>query len=290
MLAADDSGSGSSLAKLYGLYDRDEERVDHSTIDELVGVFHLVTLGAWFFFVAIVARRDSATPHVPRLVTLLVPRDDPRRGVRGAARALRSAEHCCYLQNTLIVGAGDIGQLVARKLLQHPEYGINLVGFVDAHPRRQAGRARAPRAPRAARPPLGSSSRLLDVERVIIAFSDEPDDEAMLATIRELRKLDVQIDIVPRLFEIVGPKARDPHLRGPAARRPAAGAALALVAAAQAHDRLRRRAGDADRCHCAALRAASRFASGSTPRARSSSARAARATTCSSSPPSSSGR
>jgi saccharopine dehydrogenase-like NADP-dependent oxidoreductase len=31
----------------------------------------------------------------------------------------------------VVVGAGDIGQLVARKLLQHPEYGINLVGFVD---------------------------------------------------------------------------------------------------------------------------------------------------------------
>ena len=38
-------------AKLYGLYDRDEEHVDHSTIDEVVGVFHLVTLGAWFFFI-----------------------------------------------------------------------------------------------------------------------------------------------------------------------------------------------------------------------------------------------
>ena len=40
-----------------------------------------------------------------------------------------------YLQNTLIVGAGDVGQLVARKILQHPEYGINLVGFVDSRPK-----------------------------------------------------------------------------------------------------------------------------------------------------------
>ena len=34
-------------AKLYGLYDRDEERTDHSTTDDVVGVFHLVTVGAW---------------------------------------------------------------------------------------------------------------------------------------------------------------------------------------------------------------------------------------------------
>ena len=35
------------LTKLYGLYERDEERTDHSTVDDVVGVFHLVTVGAW---------------------------------------------------------------------------------------------------------------------------------------------------------------------------------------------------------------------------------------------------
>src|SRR5438128_3406526 len=29
-------------AKVYGLYDKDEERADHSTADDFVGVFHLV--------------------------------------------------------------------------------------------------------------------------------------------------------------------------------------------------------------------------------------------------------
>jgi len=42
-----------------------------------------------------------------------------------------------YLQNTIILGAGHVGQLVARKLLRHPEYGVNLVGFVDSEPREQ---------------------------------------------------------------------------------------------------------------------------------------------------------
>ena len=31
-------------AKVYGLYDRDEERTEHTTVDDLVGVFHLVTV------------------------------------------------------------------------------------------------------------------------------------------------------------------------------------------------------------------------------------------------------
>ena len=38
------------LAKLYSLYDRDEERADYSTGDELIGVFHLVTVGTFLFF------------------------------------------------------------------------------------------------------------------------------------------------------------------------------------------------------------------------------------------------
>ena len=49
---------------------------------------------------------------------------------RSIARA-RCRQSVTYLQNTLIVGAGDVGQLVARKVLNHPEYGLNIVGFVD---------------------------------------------------------------------------------------------------------------------------------------------------------------
>jgi exopolysaccharide biosynthesis polyprenyl glycosylphosphotransferase len=123
---------------------------------------------------------------------------------RGLARSA-ARRSSLYLQNTVIIGAGHIGQLAARKLLQHPEYGINLVGFID-----QCPRPRRPELEHLAL--LGPGDRLadivtlLDVERVIIAFN-EASHEELLATIRELRKLDVQIDVVPRLFEILGPKA-----------------------------------------------------------------------------------
>ena len=45
--------------KLYGLYDRDEEQTDHSTVDEVVGVFHLVTVGAWL---SVVTSSDRHRP------------------------------------------------------------------------------------------------------------------------------------------------------------------------------------------------------------------------------------
>jgi len=190
-------------AKLYGLYERDEEHVDHSTVDEFVGVFHLVTLGAWFSFVATwLAGRDNL--HVPRLVTFWFLSIVLVASFRAIARAL-SRRSKLYLQNTIIIGAGHIGQLAARKLLQHPEYGINLVGLVDADPRPRRSELKHLAL---LGPPerLAEIVKLLDIERVIVAFSEARHEE-LLATIRELRKLDVQIDVVPRLFEVVGPKA-----------------------------------------------------------------------------------
>ncbi len=190
-------------AKLIGLYDRDEEHVDHSTIDEVVGVFNLVTLGAWLFFVGSWLA-GFASPHVPRLIVFWLLAILFVTTARGLARAT-ARRSSLYLQNTIILGAGHIGQLAARKLLQHPEYRINLVGFVDSHPR--------PRRPELEQLELvGPPDRLteiisvLDIDRVIIAFSDASHEE-LLRAVRELRKLDVQIDVVPRLFEIVGPKA-----------------------------------------------------------------------------------
>jgi len=190
-------------AQLYGLYERDEEHVDHSTVDEVVGVFHLVTLGAWLSFVG-VWLAGVKDPYVLRLVAFWFLAVILVAAFRGLARSA-ARRSSLYLQNTVIIGAGHIGQLAARKLLQHPEYGINLVGFID-----QCPRPRRPELEHLAL--LGPGDRLadivtlLDVERVIIAFN-EASHEELLATIRELRKLDVQIDVVPRLFEILGPKA-----------------------------------------------------------------------------------
>ena len=117
------------VARLHGLYDRDEERTDHSTVDDVVGVFHLVTVGAWLFFAG-TWLTGLAEPNLPKLMAFWALAIGFVTVGRALARALcrRSAS---YRQNTVIVGAGRVGRLVARKLRQHPEYGMNLVGFVD---------------------------------------------------------------------------------------------------------------------------------------------------------------
>ena len=45
--------------------------------------------------------------------------------------------------------------------------------------------------------------RLLDIERVVIAFSNDSHEQT-LDIVRSLKDLDVQVDIVPRLFEVFG--------------------------------------------------------------------------------------
>jgi exopolysaccharide biosynthesis polyprenyl glycosylphosphotransferase len=190
------------MAKIYGLYDRDEERADHSTVDDFVGVFHLMTVGAWLLLIG--GRATGAAEMTLTTVAGfwglgMIAVTSARAVARATAR--RSV---LYQQNMVIAGAGEIGQLIARKVLQHPEYGINVVGFIDDEPL-----ALRPELAHVAF--LGSAHRLpeivetFDVDRVVIAFSRESELERV-ATIRALRDLDVQIDVVPRLFDIVGPK------------------------------------------------------------------------------------
>jgi exopolysaccharide biosynthesis polyprenyl glycosylphosphotransferase len=131
--------------------------------------------------------------------------------MRAIARAY-GRSRTSVVQRVVVVGEGDIGQLVARKIQQHPEYRLDVLGFVDGSPK---GRRRDI----AGLESLGSLRDLeaivadYDVDRVIVAFSREPDDDTM-RVIRLLRDDDVLVDVVPRLFEIVGPRASVQSLEG----------------------------------------------------------------------------
>jgi exopolysaccharide biosynthesis polyprenyl glycosylphosphotransferase len=186
--------------KTYGLYDRDEERTDHVGADEFSGVFHMITVCTWVFFIGTYLT-GLGHPTVPKLVTFWGASVAFVVTGRAIARSV-CRRRINYLQNTVIVGAGEVGQLVAKKLLKHPEYGLNLIGFVDAEPMDRKGQLEGV-AVLGAPDRLPALIRLFDVERVIIAFSRNTHDE-MLDLIRSLKDFEVQVDIVPRFFELVG--------------------------------------------------------------------------------------
>ena len=121
-----------ALAGLYGLYEGDRLRADTTTLDDFWPLFHAVTVGVWLAFVA-----SRLTNHVHAserrlilfwflaLVILPLGRVIMRVFIRSRV---------AFLQRTLIVGAGLVGQEIARKIRRNPSYGLELAGFVDNDP------------------------------------------------------------------------------------------------------------------------------------------------------------
>lgn len=188
------------LTAISGLYRRDEQRADLTVTDDFVPVVVTATLGVWMIVVALSLGGVGVPTGV--LVGLWVAAISLVLPARGIARSI-VRRRPSYLQNTLIVGAGDVGQLLGRKLVQHPELGLRLIGFVDDDPK-------AMRRDLAEVPVLGKPDEIRmvvlrhDAQRVVVAFSNESHDRE-LELVHALRDLEVQIDVVPRLFEAIGP-------------------------------------------------------------------------------------
>jgi exopolysaccharide biosynthesis polyprenyl glycosylphosphotransferase len=112
---------------------------------------------------------------------------------------------------TLIVGAGRVGRLLARRLADHPELGLRPIGFLDKEPMDDAAGPMLP--------VLGASwdlDRLVEdygVQHVIVTFSTAP-HEVLLRLVRRCEDLGVQVSFVPRLFERVGERLTVDHLGG----------------------------------------------------------------------------
>jgi FlaA1/EpsC-like NDP-sugar epimerase len=83
-------------AKLYGLYDRDEERATHSTADEVVSVFHLITVGVWLFY-ATSWLVGFSKPDQAKLATFWFFALLGVAGMRSAARTL-ARRHRAYIR------------------------------------------------------------------------------------------------------------------------------------------------------------------------------------------------
>jgi exopolysaccharide biosynthesis polyprenyl glycosylphosphotransferase len=191
------------LARVHGLYDRDEERSNHSTVDDVVGIAQVVTIGTWCFL-AVTHLAGLPHPTLERLVqfwliaVVLVP------VLRAATRVL-ARRHAAYVQNVVIVGSGPVARMLAGKMLAHREYGLNVLGFVDS----DGGASTNGAGPVQLLGHTGELRHLVRqyaVHRVVIAFSTDSHEET-LEVIRELQDLDVQVDIVPRMFEVLGTNA-----------------------------------------------------------------------------------
>ncbi len=112
-------------------------------------------------------------------------------------RSLRRSRRVVH--RTLILGAGRVGAQIADILLDHPEYGLHPIGFLDSDP--WLGPKELPL------PILGGTDALYhvltdhNVNNVVVAFGSMR-ESAMVDVIRTCDRLDTEIFMVPRLFEL----------------------------------------------------------------------------------------
>ena len=110
-----------------------------------------------------------------------------------AARAVRTS---IPGKPSLIVGAGDVGNRLAKTLIDHPEYGLFPVGIVDDIDDEQL-----------VVPFLGRTTDLAEiaarfnVTKVIVAFG-KADEARMVDVLRRCEELDAEVWVVPRFFEL----------------------------------------------------------------------------------------
>jgi exopolysaccharide biosynthesis polyprenyl glycosylphosphotransferase len=114
--------------------------------------------------------------------------------------------HVMRPRRALIVGAGPSGLLLQQKIESHPEFGLELVGFVDDEPEADV-------------PLVGRTSDLtrlvenLEIDWVVLAASNTPYEET-LELVRAVRRPDVHLSIVPNYFELFASNATIEDLEG----------------------------------------------------------------------------
>jgi exopolysaccharide biosynthesis polyprenyl glycosylphosphotransferase len=125
----------------------------------------------------------------------------------GRARAEGDA-----VRPTLIVGAGRIGAVVAKRLLAAPRLGLKPVAFLDKEPLVDT-------ATELGVPVVGASWDLDEaiarygIKQVIVTFSTAPDD-VLLRLVRRCEEQGIGVSVVPRLYERMPERYAIDHVGG----------------------------------------------------------------------------
>jgi exopolysaccharide biosynthesis polyprenyl glycosylphosphotransferase len=114
-------------------------------------------------------------------------------------------------RRALVVGAGMVGRLTARRLLSDPALGLVPVGFIDDDPR--AAEDETADVPVHRWEDFATVVHEQRVEHVIIAFSGA-DHPRLIELAHRAWELGVSVSVVPRLFELEGERTEIEHLGG----------------------------------------------------------------------------
>ena len=196
--------------KALGLYDRDENLVHKTTLDEAP---RLLAVASFYAFCVWLAGPLLVHGHLGRapVVELAFLSFFMLMVGRAVARTLLTAR--AEPERCIVIGSAAAAERVASKLDSVHGVRAEIVGRVPLEHDYLEQRVDS------SVPVLGDVTSLglvlarEDVERAIIAF-EGPDSEELLHTIRLVKALGVKVSVLPRLLEVVGSAATYDDLDG----------------------------------------------------------------------------
>ncbi|TMK97693.1 MAG: sugar transferase [Actinobacteria bacterium] len=198
-----------ALFKMYGLYERDTKRLNHSTLDDLPALFHALLLGClltWSYFVLVAPGRiaSSAVLAFGGLALAFV--------LAGRMLARASLLRLISPERVLLIGTGDTsGPFI--ELMRARARRFRPIGVVTTA--ESADGATALRR-------LGSLEDIADlpsllverrVGRVVVA-DVELERGMLLQLLRDCKTLAVKVSLLPATFSALGPAVEVDDLQG----------------------------------------------------------------------------
>lgn len=182
-----------------GLYRQTTVRIPLLDIPRIVST----TLQGGALVLAFLALRHQGEFQSALLGTLVLISVPTRVATRVILQRL-GASPCSRM---VIIGAGVVGQRLAANLIKYSDLGVTVVGFIDEHEYAQGAR-------RLLNIPVYTAEHLervlieKEVDHVVFAFSRMPDSDrlAILRVCQHYKQ--VQISLIPRLFEGMPAKTR----------------------------------------------------------------------------------
>jgi exopolysaccharide biosynthesis polyprenyl glycosylphosphotransferase len=203
------------LAYGHRLYHLDSYRADYSAADEVGPIVQMATLWSWGALIAFSAIRPEHLP-IQRIAAFWVLTVVALMALRSAARAFARTQ-VWYLQNALVIGSREQSTAILRKILRHPEWGINVVACINP---RSNGRSPnfgtrllglVPLLPEDTN--AASLIRQLDIDRVMLAPA-RSDSRARGDLACELSELGVHVDIIPSWSDVIGARLQLHEMEG----------------------------------------------------------------------------
>ncbi len=195
------------VAKLSGLYDRDETLLRKTTLDEAPKLFQLATLCAlvsWLAGGLLVGgpldRHEAAFLWLALAGLLIV----SRAAARAAALRISPVERC------LFIGDEVSAETIRSKLTGHGGVNAKVVAHLDLD-KVEPWSTDSFSEPRLAE--IRDLAQTLDVHRAIIA-PRSVDAGEMLNLVRTLKAVGVRVSVLPRLLEVVGSSVEFDDLHG----------------------------------------------------------------------------